>query len=90
MERNLAKNIEKIFLALQSLDSYPKSIIKHGARIFLLIFAAGTFLVVYNHALLNFDLYFEFVAKSIIKNSFVVLAEIVIGALLIDYIFKKK
>jgi len=89
MERNLGKNIEKIFSAFRKIDNYPKAIIKYGAIAFLLLFAAGTGLVVFNHTRLGVDAYLEFVANSVIKNSFTVLAEVVIGGLLFDYIFKK-
>lgn len=89
MERKLNKNIEKIIKSLNGINSFPKAIIKHGSRIFLLLFAIGTVMVVVNHAILNYDFYFEFTAKTLIKNSFTVLAEVIIGGLLIDYIFNK-
>lgn len=90
MQTNLVKKIEKIFLALKEVDKYPKMIIKYGAYAFLLLFAIGTALVVYNRTMLNYDPYYEFVAMSIVKVSFTILAEAVIGGLLIDYVFKKR
>ena len=89
MYSDLAKNIQKIFSAVSKIDKLPRMIIKYGTRAFLVLFAIGTGLVVWNHVKLNYDPYFEFVALSVVKASFTVLAEAVIGGLLIDFIFKK-
>ena len=89
MQSNIAKSIEKIFTALGKLDKFPRSILKYGTQAFLLLFAVGTFMVLYNHTMQKFDPYFEFVATSLVKNSFIVFAEVVIGSLIIDYVFKK-
>jgi hypothetical protein len=89
MQFNLSKGFEKIFSEFSKLGSLPKGIIKYGTQAFLVLFFIGTFLVVYNRIQVNFDPYFEFVATSMVKQSFTVLAEVVIGALVIDFIFKK-
>jgi len=89
MQSNLTKYIQKVFLAFDKLDKFPKAIIKYGLRVFLALFAIGTALVVLNHTALDYDSYFEFIALSIVKSSFTILAEAVIGGLLIDFVFKK-
>ncbi|MGI6778648.1 MAG: hypothetical protein ACOX7R_11775 [Acetivibrionales bacterium] len=90
MQTNLAKKIEKVFSALNNIDKFPRKIIKYGSHAFLMLFATGTAMVVYNRTVLGYDPYFEFVSMSLVKTSFTILAEAVIGGLLIDFIFNKK
>lgn len=89
MQSNISKNIEKIYSEFSKLSKYPKALIKYGSQAFLALFALGTLLVVLNHTALNYDAYFEFIAESIIKSSFTILAEAYIGALIIDYVMRK-
>lgn len=89
MQSNNSKKIEKIFTAFGKIGKYPKAIIKYGTQVFLALFATGTFLVVMNRIVYNFDPYFEFVATSLIKASFTIFAEVIIGGLIIDYVFRK-
>jgi hypothetical protein len=89
MQINRENKLEKIFTALSKMDKYPKAVIKYGSQIFLFLFASGTFLMAYNLTMQKFDSYCEFVATSIVKTSFIILAEAVIGGLIIDYVFKK-
>lgn len=88
MQSNLVKKLEKIFEAFGKMGNLPKSIIRYGAHAFLALFIIGTVMVVYNHVT-NYDLYLEFIAKTIIKSSFTILAETVIGGLIIDFVFGK-
>ena len=90
MQQDSSNKTNVIFTAFNKLDKLPKIIIKYGLRVFILLFALGTFLVVINHTRSYFDPRFEFIATNIIKNSFTILAEGIIGGLLIDYIFKQK
>lgn len=89
MQTNISKNIAKIFSTFQEINKFPRTIIKYGFQVFLVLFFLGTFLAILNHTKLNYDTYFELIATSIIKNSFTVLAEVIIGSLIIDFIFKK-
>jgi hypothetical protein len=89
VQPNIAKNIEKIVTAFSNLNNYTKLAIKIGILLFLGLFAIGTLLVVQNHTG-NFSTYNEFVATSVIKASFTVLSEIVIGGLLVDFVFNSK
>ncbi len=90
MHTNLSKNIEKIFSEFNKLGNYSKMILKYGIRVFLALFALGTLLVVINYAYFKFDLYIDLIATSVVKSSFAILAEAVIGGLLMDYFFNKQ
>ena len=90
MQSNLARKLEKIFEAFGKIGKLPRNIIKYGAHAFLALFIIGTIMVVYNRTVLNYDLYLEFIATSIIKTSFTVLAETTVGGLVIDFIFGEK
>lgn len=90
MQSNLAKKMEKIFEAFANIGKLPKKIIKYGAQAFLALFILGTIMVVYNRTVLNYEPYFEFVAISIIKSSFTILAEAIAGGLIIDYVLGGK
>lgn len=83
-------NINKIIKELSGIGNFSKKLIKHGIRIFLGFFALGTLLVVLNRVSFGYDSYIEFVAQNIIKNSFIMLAEFIIGGLLIDFILNRK
>jgi len=85
----MSNSIEKILLEFTKLNKLSKGLIKYGSQIFLALFALGTLLVALNRITFDYDLYFEFVATTIIKHSFTILAEVVIGGLLIDFLFKK-
>jgi hypothetical protein len=89
MQSNIIKNIEKIYSELTKLSSFAKSILKYGTQISLLLLAIGTALVIYNHTGTNFSEQFEFVAISIVKVSFTIEAEVIIGSLIIDFVLKK-
>jgi len=89
MQANLIKNLEKIFAEFSKLSIRSKQILKYGVCVFLVLFALGTLLVVINHSFLGFDSNFDLIATTVVRSSFIILAEIVIGALLMDYFFKK-
>ena len=89
MQSNITKRLEKIFSQFCKLEHIPKTLLKYGSQAFLALFAIGTLLVVLNRSLLGFDSYFEYIALNIIKSSFTIFAEVVIGALIMDFVFKK-
>jgi len=86
----MQSNINKIIKELTGIGNSPKKLIKHGIRVFLGFFALGTLLVVLNRVSFGYDSYIEFIAQSIIKNSFIMLAEFIIGGLVIDFLLKRK
>lgn len=90
MQSNLIRqHIEKIFAEFNKLNKFPKAIIKYGIQAFFALFILGTLLVALNHSALDYDFYLELIATTIVKSSFTILAEVVIGGLLIDFVLKK-
>ncbi|MCX7709194.1 MAG: hypothetical protein N2484_05025 [Clostridia bacterium] len=89
MQTNFANSLKKIMMEFGKVGSFSRAILKYGTQAFLALLALGTFLIVFNMTALGFDVYLQFVAISVIKNSFIILAEVIIGGLLIDYILKK-
>jgi len=89
MQSNFGKSLEKIFSSLDNVNRFSKALIKYGTLIFILVFAVGCVLAVLNLTVLDFNVYRDFVAKSIVKTSFTLLAEAVIGGLIIDYVINK-
>lgn len=86
MEPNNINKKTKIAAAFSSLDKYTKRALNIGIILFLALFALGTVLVALNHTG-DYSTYNEFIATSVIKTSFTVLAEIIIGVLLVDFVF---
>ena len=89
MQSNLTKNIERIYTAFNKLEKLPKALIKYGCYVFLALFIIGNVMVLLNNAVLPYDSYFDLVSKSIVKISFSIAAEVIIGALIMDFMFKK-
>lgn len=90
MVKNMSENLRKIKDAFSELHEKTKKFMMIGVRISLILLAIGTILVGVNVYVLNHDAYFSFIANSIVKSSISILAEIVIGCLLIDLAFKSK
>jgi hypothetical protein len=89
MQSKNGKNIEKIAKEFNNINSFSKSLIKYGTKISLLLLVLGTLTIILNKTVLNYDDYIEFIGITVIKNSSVILAEVIIGGLLIDFITKK-
>lgn len=89
MQTNIGKNIEKIAQELSKINKLSKSIIKYGTQASLALLSLGTLIIILNQTLLSYDAYLKFVGTLIIKNSFIILAEAIIGGLLIDFITKR-
>ena len=83
------KTIEVVHDELCKLNKTTVKFIKAGINIFLTFFASGTLLLVLNRFIYNHDPYKEFIGTSVIISSFTILAEIVIGCLLVDSAFNK-
>lgn len=71
------------------MEKLPKALIKYGCIIFLGLFLAGTVMVLLNYTVLTWNSYFDLVSKSLVKTSFTIGAEAVIGGLVLDFVFKK-
>ncbi|NLD47296.1 MAG: hypothetical protein GX660_08855 [Clostridiaceae bacterium] len=89
MQTKNNKKIETIAKEFDKVNNFSKSLIKHGTQVSLLLLVLGTLIVLLNQTVLSYDDYVTFVGTSIIKNSFIILAEVIIGGLLIDYMTKK-
>jgi uncharacterized protein YacL len=90
MVKNMSENLRKIRDAFSELNSNTKKFMMIGVRISLILLAIGTILIGVNIYVLNHDAYLSFIANSIVKSSVSILAEIVIGCLLLDLAFKKR
>ncbi|NMB96072.1 MAG: hypothetical protein GYA02_05615 [Clostridiaceae bacterium] len=86
---NINKTMKTVCNELCKLNKTTVRFIKAGIQIFLFIFASGTLLLVLNRFIFNNDPYKEFIGTSIVISSFTILAEIIIGCLLIDSVFNK-
>jgi len=84
-----SERIEKIFEEFKNVNSFSKSLIKYGSLVALSLLLLGTILLVLNQNVLDFDSYTKFIGTSIVKNSIVLLAEFIIGGLVIDYFTKR-
>ena len=89
MQFNLSKNLEKIFTAFGKMAKLPKSVMKYGCIVFLVLLTAGSITALLNITVLNYDSYLDLVSKSLVKTSFSIAAEAVIGGLVLDFVFKK-
>lgn len=84
-----SRNLRKIMNAFGSMNKLPKALLKYGSYAFLMLFTIGTVLVILNHTILPYNFYFDFVSKELVKTSFAIGAEIVIGSLVMDFAFKR-
>lgn len=89
MQFDMSKNIEKIVTAFNKMAKIPKTFLKYGCIAFIALLFVGTILILLNSALLSYDSYLDLVSKSIIKVSFSIAAEVIIGSLVLDFMFKK-
>lgn len=80
--------IEKICEEFKKINNFSKSLIKYGAFAALLLLSLGIIVLILNQTILDYSSYTKFVATMIIKNSIVLLAEFIIGGLIIDYFMK--
>ncbi len=86
---NRTKNIEQIMSAFNKMHKFPKALMKFGTYIFVGILVIGMILVILNNTLLQYDPYLDTVSKEIVKTSFIIEAEAIIGSLIMDYVFRK-
>jgi len=89
MFAGLKTGLERILIKLTELSGIPKKLVKIGFILFILIFAAGTFIVVSNRYFFPYDSYYDFIGNQLVKNSFSVLAEFIVGAVGMDFVFGK-
>jgi hypothetical protein len=85
----MIKKIQKIRTAFGNMDKLPKALIRYGSYASFAIFTIGTILVLLINTILPFNTYFDMVAKAIVKTSLTLAAEVIIGGLIMDFVFKK-
>jgi len=82
-------SLERIVEKFAHLSSVPRKLVKIGFYLFLLIFAAGTLVVLGNRYFFPYNPYYDFISIQLVKNSFTVLAEFIVGAIVMDFVFSK-
>jgi len=88
-QSSLAYKVEKIKSAFNRMHKFPRTLIKLGTYIFLAIFIIGAVLVILNNTLLPYNSYFDMVSKELVRTSFIIAAEFVIGSIVMDYVSKR-
>lgn len=86
---NRTKYIKKIVTAFSGIQPLPKALLKYGIYAFLGLLVTGSVMVLLNNTILPYNSYFDMVSKEIVKTSFIIAAEAVIGSLAIDFAFKR-
>lgn len=84
---SLKSTIEKFLGKFIELPVLPKKIVKIGLIFSLLIFAAGTIVVLGNRYFFSYEPYYDYIGTQLVKTSFTVLAEFVVGAIAMDFVF---
>lgn len=84
------KNMKKIVQEFDKINKYSKTIIKYGTQISLGFLLIGTIILISNNRLYPYDNYLRFIGIEISKTSFIILAQAIIGGLLMDYIYRRK
>lgn len=90
MHANFNRRVEKLFIEFTKINKIAKALMYYGIRAFQVIFLFGSVIVITNHTIFDFNSYYEFLGTTIIKTSFTILAEAIIGGLVLDFIFKKQ
>ncbi len=89
MQSNKTKNMEKILTAFGKMGKLPKALIKYGCYVCFGLFTVGTILVLLNNTVLVYNSYFDLVSKTLVITSFTLAAEVIIGGLVMDFVFRK-
>lgn len=89
MQFNIAQKLKKIATAFGKIEKLPKAVLKYGCMVFLVLLTVGSVLALLNNTVLSFNSYLDLVSKSLVKISFSIAAEAIIGGLVLDFVFKK-
>lgn len=89
MQYNITKKIEKLINAYHQLGNSSKALLKYGLIFSFILFAAGTIMLFLYTNVLPYDLYYDTLSKAIIKSSLTVALEVMVGSIVLDFIFKK-
>jgi len=88
-QSNGLNNIRRIMNAFGSMNKLPKVLLKYGCYAFLSLFIISSVLVILNHTILPYHFYIDCISKELVKISFIVGAEVVIGSTVMDFLFKR-
>lgn len=86
---NRTEYIKRIITAFRGISPLPSALLKYGTYAFLGMLAIGSVMLLLNNAVLPYNSYFDMVSKEIVKTSFIIAAEAIIGGLAIDFAFKR-
>jgi hypothetical protein len=89
MQKNIQKSMRKIIKELSGLNNITKKMIILGLYISLLVLAAGTVLMFINRTLIGYNPYYDYISQLLVEKSFALFAEVIIGCLLVDFIFNR-
>ncbi|GAE89103.1 hypothetical protein [Acetivibrio straminisolvens] len=89
MQLNNMKKIEKIAKEFNKINRLSKLIIKYGFFTFIAMFLLGALTILMYQTVLYSNDYTYYLGTLIVKTSFTILAEAVIGGLVIDFITAK-
>lgn len=89
MQKNIQKSMRKIIKELSGLSNITKKMIILGLYLSLLVLAAGTVLMFINRTLIGYNPYYDYISQLLVEKSFALFAEVIIGCLLVDFIFNR-
>lgn len=89
MQKNIQKAFTKIIKEFSGLHRMTKKMIFLGLNLSLLTIIGGTALMVVNRTLISFNPYFDYVSMEIVNKGFAIFAEVIIGCILIDFLFRR-
>lgn len=67
----------------------PKMLLKYGTMIFFAVLVIGTILLAVNVFTGKYDPYTEFLGQTIVRYSFMIFLEAVVGSIGLDYAMSK-
>jgi len=88
LKKVASDKIEKISKELKKINNFSKALITYGTLAALIILSLGIIVLILNQTVLDYSSYTKFIATMVIKNSIVLMAEFIIGGLVIDYFIK--
>lgn len=86
-QSNYTENFRKIVSAFSRMQKLPRTLIRFGLYVFLAVYVTGTVLVILSNTVIPYDSNLDMVSKEIVKVSFILAAEAVIGSAVMDYVF---
>lgn len=89
MQLNNMKKIERIAKQFNKINRLSKIIIKYGFFTFFALFLLGALTILMYQTVFYSNSYIYYLGTQIVKTSFTIPAEVIIGGLVIDFIAEK-